>query len=197
MRLRGGTCTAWAFALLGALSASAQAPTPAPTPAPSPAAAPASGVSPAWKPFQELAFLTGSWVGGATLGSRFGGRVARFGPELSGAFFVAHASTTLAAEEGGRPEETIEEEGWIAYDRDKRKYVATWFLSNGVSAVLDVELLPDGVRLVSRDVVNYEAGTKMRILAQRQANGEVAWSMELAAPGRDFAPWLVTSLKRR
>lgn len=197
MRLRGRTGTAWGVALVGALSAAAQSPPPAATPVPSPAAPSTAAVSPAWKPFQELAFLTGSWVGGATLGSRFGGRVARFGPELGGAFFVARASTILAAEEGGRPEETIEEEGWIAYDRDRRRYVATWFLSNGVSAVLDVELLADGVRFASRDVVNYEAGTKMRILAQRQASGEVAWTLELAAPGRDFAPWLVTALRRK
>ena len=34
------------------------------------------------------------------LGARFGGRVARFGPELSGAFFVVRGSTFLAADEG-------------------------------------------------------------------------------------------------
>lgn len=168
-----------------ASAAAAPPPTPTPTPAP------------VWKPFQEFAFLAGSWAGGASAGPRVGGRVARFGPELGGAFYVLHASTILAAEEGGRPEETLEEEGWLSYDREKRRYAATWFFSNGVSAVLDVEFLPDGFRLLSREVVNYEAGTRVRILVQRPAAGDAAVSIDLAPPGKDFVPWLVSTLKKR
>lgn len=181
--------------------------TPAPTPAATPAAAPAATPAPqpaggaapavpAWKPFQELAFLTGSWAGSASLGPRFGGRVARFGPELSGAFFVVRGSTFIAADEGGR-EETLEEEGWFAYDREKRKYVATWLFSNGVVGAFDVELLPDGVRLLSRELVNYEAGTRARLLFQRRPEGDVSMNVDLALPGKDFVPWLVSALKKK
>jgi hypothetical protein len=168
---------------------------PVATPTPQPPA-PAAPAAPAWKPFQELAFLTGSWTGTASLGARFGGRVARFGPELSGAFFVVRGSTFLAAEEGAR-EETLEEEGWFAYDREKRKYVATWFFSNGVVGAFDVELLLDGVRLTSREVVNYESGTRARLLFQRRPEGDVAMNVDLAAPGKDFVPWLVSALKKK
>jgi hypothetical protein len=168
---------------------------PAATPTPSPAAAAAA--VPAWKPFQELAFLTGAWTGGASLGARFGGRVARFGPEMGGGYFVLHGSTILAAEEGGRPEETLDEEGWFAYDREKRRYVATWFFSNGVSGLFDVELLPDGVRLLSRELVNYEAGTRARMVFQRRPEGDVAMNVDLAPPGKDFVPWLVSALKKK
>jgi hypothetical protein len=171
-------------------------PVPAAGPAATPTAPPAAAAAPAWKPFQELAFLAGSWTGGASLGPRFGGRVARFGPELSGAFFVVHGSTFLAAEEGGR-EETLEEEGWFAYDREKRKYVATWFFSNGAAGAFDVELLPDGVRLLSREVVNYESGTRARLLFQKRPDGDVTMNVDLAAPGRDFVPWLVSALKKK
>ncbi len=167
---------------------------PAAGPVATPTLAPAV---PAWKPFQELAFLSGAWTGGASVGTRFGGRVARFGSELVGGFFVAHASTILAAEEGGRPEETLEEEGWFAYDREKRKYTATWFFSNGVSGVFDVEVLPDGVRLLSRELVNYEAGTRARMLFQKRPEGDVAMDVDLAPPGKDFAPWLVSALKKK
>jgi hypothetical protein len=153
--------------------------------------------APAWKPFQELAFLSGSWTGGASVGARFGGRVARFGPELLGAFFVLHSSTILAAEEGGRPEETIDEVGWFAYDREKRKYTATWFFSNGVSGVFDIELVPDGIRLLSRELVNYEPGTRARLLFQKRAEGGVAMNVDLAPPGRDFVPWFVSALKKK
>jgi hypothetical protein len=211
--VRSGFGTIWVAGLLLAGSAAAQAPAPAATPVPAPAApattapapvpaaaAPAASPTPAppaWKPFQEFAFLSGAWAGSATVGTRVGGRVARFGPEIGGAFFVEHASTILAAEEGGRPEETLDEQGLLSYDREKRRYVATWFFSNGVSAVLDVELLPDGFRLVSREVVNYESGTRMRILFQRQPAGDVAMSVDLAGPGRDFTSWLVSGMKKR
>jgi hypothetical protein len=204
--MRAGASTKWLTGLLfvaataagqtavppPAASVSAPAVPPAPTPTPAPTAS-----APAWKPFQEMAFLTGSWTGGASLGTRFGGRVARFGPELLGAFFVLHGSTILAAEEGGRPEETLDEEGWFAYDREKRKYTATWFFSNGVSGVFDVELLPDGIRLLSRELVNYESGTRARMLFQRRPEGDVSMNVDLAAPGKDFLPWLVSALKKK
>jgi len=175
--------------------AAGQAAPPVATPAPQPPAA-AAPAAPAWKPFQELAFLTGSWTGTASLGARLGGRVARFGPELSGAFFVVRGSTFIAADEGGR-EETLEEEGWFAYDRERRKYVATWFFSNGVAGAFDVEVLPDGVRLLSRELVNYESGTRARLLFQRRPEGDVAMNVDLAAPGKDFVPWLVSALKKK
>jgi hypothetical protein len=178
-----------------ATPAAVPAPPPAATPAPQPASAAAPAV-PAWKPFQELAFLTGSWAGSASLGPRFGGRVARFGPELSGAFFVVRGSTFIAADEAGR-EETLEEEGWFAYDREKRKYVATWLFSNGVVGAFDVELLPDGVRLLSRELVNYESGTRARLLFQRRPDGDISMNVDLALPGKDFVPWLVSALKKK
>lgn len=206
--MRAGAGSKWLMGLMffAATAAGQTAVPPAATPVPSPAAAaaapPAAGTAaaaaptPAWKPFQELAFLTGSWAGGASLGARFGGRVARFGPELGGAFFVVHGSTILAAEDGGR-EETLEEEGWFAYDREKRKYVATWYFSNGVTGVFEVELLADGIRLLSRELVNYESGTRARMLFQRRPEGDVAMNVDLAAPGKDFVPWLVSALKKK
>jgi len=201
-----GGSSKWLMGLmfLAATAAGQPAAPPAGTPVPAPAAGPVATPTPpstgtpapAWKPFQELAFLTGAWTGGASLGARFGGRVARFGPELGGAFFVVHGSTFLAADEGGR-EETLEEEGWFAYDREKRRYVATWFFSNGVTGSFDVELLPDGIRLLSRELVNYEAGTRARLLFQRRPEGDVTMNVDLAAPGKDFVPWLVSALKKK
>ena len=128
--MRPGASSKWLTGLMFA-AATAAAQTAAPpvsTPAPVPgsvppattaAAPPSTSTAAAWKPFQELAFLTGSWTGGASLGPRFGGRVARFGPELGGTFLVVRGSTILAADEGGR-EETLDEAGWFAYDREKR-----------------------------------------------------------------------------
>ena len=188
-------------------AATAQAPAaaaPAPiTTAPASAAAPATAApapapavaTPSWRPFQELAFLVGSWSGSAESGARVGGRVARFTPEFAGNYLVHRGSTILTADDGA--EETIEEVGTFTYDREKRRYVATYFFSTGISATFDVEVVPEGVRLTSREVLNAEAGTRMRMLFSRKGDGELALSMELAPGGKDFAPFLTSSLKKK
>lgn len=159
-------------------------------PAPSTAAA-----APAWRPFQEFAFLVGSWSGGAESGARVGGRVARFTPEFSGNYLVHRGSTILTADDGR--EETIEEVGYFAYDREKRRYVASYFYSTGISATFDVEIAPEVVRLASRELLNAEAGTKARMLFARKADGELALSMDLAPAGKDFVPFLTSSLRKK
>ena len=170
-------------------------PTP-PTTGPAPAAAgPAPAASPAWRPFQEFAFLVGSWSGSAESGARVGGRVARFAPEFTGNYLVHRGSTILTADDG--KEETIEEVGYFAYDREKRRYVATYFFSTGISATFDVEIAPEGVRLASRELLNAEVGEKARMLFARKADGELLLSTDLAPPGKDFVSWLVSELKRK
>ena len=186
------------LALILTAPAAAQNPA-APGPAtavPAPSTAAALAVpAPAWRPFQELGFLVGSWSGAAESGARLGGRVARFTPEFAGNYLIHRGSTTLTADDG--KEETIEEVGYFAYDREKRRYVASYFFSTGISATFDVEVAPEGARLVSRELLNAEAGTKARMLFARKPDGELALSMDLAPPGRDFAPWLVSALKKR
>ena len=178
----------------------AQAPaTAGPAPAatsPAPAAAgPTPAASPAWRPFQEFAFLVGSLSGSAESGARVGGRVAHFAPEFTGNYLVHRGSTILTADDG--KEETIEEVGYFAYDREKRRYVATYFFSTGISATFDVEIVPEGVRLSSRELLNAEVGEKARMLFARKADGELLLSTDLAPPGKDFVPWLVSALKRK
>jgi len=182
------------------ISARATAQTQPPAPpafAPATAApAPSTAVAaPAWRPFREFAFLVGSWSGGAESGVRIGGRVARFTPEFSGNYLVHRGSTILTADDG--KEETIEEVGYFAYDREKRRYVASYFFSTGISATFDVEIAPEGVRLTSRELLNAEAGTKARMLFARKADGELALSMDLAPGGKDFVPFLTSSLRKK
>ncbi len=191
-------------------------PTPAPTPA-APAQAPATAepppattgsapvaaasaqaaaaAPPAWKPFQEFTFLVGAWSGSAESGARVGGRVARFTPEFTGNYLVHRGSTILTADDGR--EETIEEVGYFAYDREKRRYVAWYFFSTGISATFDVEIAPEVVRLASRELLNAEAGTKARMLFSGKPGGELVLSMDLAPEGKDFVPFLTSSLRRK
>jgi len=186
------------LALILAAPAAAQIPT-APAPATA-VTAPATATvpvapAPAWRPFQELGFLVGSWSGAAESGARVGGRVARFTPEFSGNYLVHRGSTILTADDG--TEETIDEVGYFAYDREKRRYVASYFFSTGISVTFDVEVAPESARLVSRELLNAEAGTKARMLFARKADGELSLSTDLAPPGKDFVPWLVSALKKK
>lgn len=184
------------LALILAAPAAAQIPTaPAPAtlvPAPATATVPAA---PAWRPFQELGFLVGSWSGVAESGARVGGRVARFTPEFSGNYLVHRGSTILTADDG--KEETIDEVGYFAYDREKRRYVASYFFSTGISATFDVEVAPESARLVSRELLNAEAGTKARMLFARKADGELSLSTDLAPAGKDFVSFLTSSLRKK
>ena len=177
---------------------SGAAPAPAvATPVPA-AATPASATaiaSPAWSPFQEFAFLVGSWSGSAESGARVGGRVAHFAPQFTGNYLVHRGSTILTADDG--KEETIEEVGYFAYDREKRRYVASYFFSTGISATFDVEIAPEGVRLTSRELLNTEVGTKVRMLFSRKPDGELTLSMDLAPAGKELVPFLTSSLRKK
>jgi hypothetical protein len=169
--------------------------TAAPAPATAGPAPAAAAASPAWRPFQEFTFLIGSWSGSAESGARVGGRVARFTPEFTGNYLVHRGSTILTADDG--KEETIEEVGYFAYDREKRRYVASYFFSTGISATFDVEIAPEGVRLASRELLNAEAGTKARMLFSRKPDGELSLSMDLAPGGKEFVPFLTSSLRKK
>ena len=90
-----------------------------------PAAEPVPAEAP-WKPFQEFGAVIGSWSGTADSAGRIGGTVGRWTQEMSGNFLVHHVNTIFPAQ-SGKPEESIELVGYYAYDREKRKYVASYF----------------------------------------------------------------------
>jgi hypothetical protein len=182
----------------GGLASAQPANPPAPAPPPAAPATAAAAAAPAWKPFQEFGFLLGSWSGTAEAGNRIGGRVARFSVEMGGNYLVHRGSTVFAAEDG-KPEESIEEVGYYAYDREQRGYVASYFFSTGVFCVYDVIFLAAGnsVRLVSRELMNYDAGAKSRLLITRRGDTELQLSMEIAPPNKEFLPYLASRLTKK
>jgi hypothetical protein len=117
--------------------------------------------------------------------------------ELAGTVFVERTTTIFPAEEG-KPEESFEEVGYVSYDRERRKYVATYFYSTGVSGTYDVEILPDGViRMASAGLLNYESGARSRRVVARKADGSLDLSLDLASAGKEFAPFLSGTLKKK
>lgn len=165
-----------------------------PVTVPSATAAPAP---PAWKPFSDLTWLVGHWVGTASSGGRIGGRIVRFTMELSGNYLMERGSTIFPAEEG-RPEESIDEIGLWTYDRERRKYAASYLFSTGVSGAFEAEIREDGsIRLVAPSLLNYEAGARARLTLRKVGESGLEVAMDLAPPGKDFVAYLSSSLKRK
>ena len=169
----------------------------APADAQAPPDTQAPPAAPSWKPFGEFAFLLGYWSGTASSGNRFGGRIDRFTLELNGNYLVHRGSTVFPAEEG-RPEETVEEVGYVSYDRGRRRYVASYFFSTGIFGTFDVEILVEGsIRLTAPALMNYESGARSRLVFVRRADGGLDASIDIAPPGKDFVAYLTGSLKKK
>ncbi|MEO6324721.1 MAG: hypothetical protein ABIT01_06665 [Thermoanaerobaculia bacterium] len=164
------------------------------------AQAPAAETAPAeapWKPFQEFGAVLGSWSGTADSAGRIGGTVGRWTQEMGGNFLVHHVNTIFPAQ-SGKPEEVIELVGYYAYDREKRKYVASYFFSTGILGIFDVEFSAAGaIRLVSRELLNYESGARSRLVMSRKSETEQTLDLELALPGKDFVPYFTSKLTRK
>lgn len=162
-----------------------------------PAAKPADA-APAWKPFQEMAFLVGgSFSGTAEQGPRIGGRVGRFSLEMGGNYLLHRGNVIFTAQQQ-MPEESIEEVGYYVYDREKRKYTATYFFSTGVVGIYDVDFpSPGTVRLVSRELLNYEAGGRSRLVIARKSDTEISHQSDLAPAGKEFVPYIVSKLTKK
>jgi hypothetical protein len=163
-------------------------------------AAPASAQAPAageWKVFQEFNFLMGSWSGPAESGGRVGGRVVSFGLEVDGAT-LGYRATTYYPVKDSLPETRSEEIAKIVYDGAKGKYLALVVFSTKAWGVFDAEVRPDGsIRFTSREAANLEAGTKLRWTLTRRSDGTVLEELDVALPGRDFAPFLSTPLAKK
>jgi len=153
--------------------------------------------SEAWKPFQEFGFLSGSWSGTAENGPRVGGRVSRWTAEMGGNYLVQRGTTVFPAQ-AGATEDSTEDVGYIAYDRERRKYVAWYFFSTGVSGTFDVDLPSPGiVRMVSTSLENYDVGAKMRLTITRKSDAELAYQLELAPQGKEFVGLLTSKLAKK
>lgn len=159
--------------------------------------APAPAPAPAWKPFQEFGFVLGSTSGTADSSGRIGGAVSRWSAEMNGNFLVHRVNTIFPAQEG-KPEESLELVGWYHYDRDARKYAATYYFSTGIVGTFDLEVLQDGsLRLVTSRVANYDPGARARLLVTKKADGGHDLELALAPAGKDFVPYFTAKLTKK
>lgn len=149
-----------------------------------------------WKVFQEFGFLNGSWAGPAESGGRIGGRVVSFTSSVGGAQLSYRATTFYPAKES-LPESSTEEVAHIVYDGAKGKYVALLVFSTKVWGIYEAEIRPDGITLTSKEMANLEAGLRSRWTFTRKADGSIGELLEVAPPGKDFAPYVSATLSRK
>jgi hypothetical protein len=170
---------------LGAPAFGQEAPAPAPVP------------TPAWKLFQEFGFALGSYSGTADSSGRIGGVVSRWTIEMNGNFLVHRVNAIFPAQEG-KPEEAIELLGYYNYDRDARKYSASYFFSTGLVGLFDVEFPSEGtLRLVSSRLANSDAGARARMVLAPRPDGAQELTLEMAGPGKEFANYFTCHLKKK
>lgn len=150
-----------------------------------------------WKIFQEFDFLSGSWSGPAESGGRIGGRVVSFGLEVDGAA-LSYRATTYYPVKDDLPEARSEEIARIVYDGAKGRYVALVVFSTKAWGIYDAELRPDGsIRFTSREIANLEAGTRSRWTLSRMADGALLEELDVAPPGKDFVPFVSSTLTKK
>ncbi len=153
--------------------------------------------APAWKPFQEFGFVLGSFSGTADSSGRIGGTVTRWSTEMNGNFLVHRVNTIFPAQEG-KPEESLELLGYYYYDREARKYFATYFFSTGLVGTFDVDFPQEGaIRATSSRLANYESGARARLVVTRRADGSHDLALDLAMQGKDFASYFTSRLSKK
>ncbi len=149
-----------------------------------------------WKPLQEFTWLVGKWSGSAEAqAGRVGGRSTSFSVEAAGNVLYMRSSTIYPAMDGA-PEETNQELCFIAYDGDKRRYIATIYFSTGVWGVFDVENTADTTKMTSTQLYNYEAGAKFRMTLSKKPEGELHVSFDVGPAGKEFSPISLSKLKK-
>jgi hypothetical protein len=115
-----------------------------------------------------------------------------------GGNYLVSRGTTIFPAQSGQPEESTDDVGYFAYDRDRRKYVAYFYFSTGIIGIFDVDFPQDGtVRLVSSSLLNYEAGARMRLTFTRKSDAETGYQIDIAPSGKDFVPFLSSKLGKK
>ena len=95
------------------------------------------------------------------------------------------------------PRRGRQSEGLVTYDSDKGRYVAFIVFSTKVWGLYDVELIPDGVRFVSRELANFEAGARSRLVFTRKSDSELDEQSEVSRGGKDFTPLFSGKLTKK
>lgn len=153
-----------------------------------------------WKPFQELGFLTGSWSGCRGVRGRIAGVTASWGMEMNGNFLMHTTNVVLPASEG-KTEESIRIVGYYSVRPRPPEVRGLLLLLHRHPGHVRRHLAADGssVKLLSTQLLNYEAGARARISITKAAApaADITFQLDLAASGKDFVPFVIAKLAKR
>jgi len=150
-------------------------------------------------PWAALRFLEGKWEGKATgePGKGVSSREYRF--DLNGRFLSARNKNVYEPKTPGAKQEIHEDVGMYSYDRALKKVVLRQFHGEGFvneytldSVTADGKLLEFRTVRIENIAPGWQAKESWRILSA----DEFAETFSLAAPGKEFAVYSETHLKR-
>lgn len=142
-----------------------------------------------WGPLQ---FLLGEWTGegGGQPGQASAGSFS-FTPDLQGAILLRRSFAEYPPADG-RP--TIRHDDLTIVYRDAKQFRATYWDNEGHIIQYSVQPAEGGVVFVSEGP---PSGQRFRIGYSREGASQVRIKFEIAAPGKDFAPYVEASARKR
>jgi hypothetical protein len=148
--------------------------------------------------FAAIAPLLGKWTG-TSEGQPGKGTVERdYERALGSRFIRARNRSTYPPQEKNPKGEKHEDEGFFSFDRARKRLVLRQFHVEGFvnTYVQDMEAKPGSVSFTSEAIENIPAGWRARETYLFHAPDEVEEIFELSEPGKPFAVYSRTRLKR-
>jgi hypothetical protein len=153
---------------------------------------------PAADPFDRVAFLIGRWEG-TSEGQPGKGTVHReYTRALNARFIRVHNRSVYPAQEKNPKGEVHEDEGWLSYDRARKRLVLRQFHVEGFvnQYVEDGDSLPTKVVFTTESIENIPAGWQARETYLVHGPDEFEEVFELAEAGKSFELYSRARLKR-
>ena len=163
-----------------------------------PALASGQPAAPAPDPFAPIAGLIGKWTG-TSEGQPGNGTVEReYAREFGTRFIRVRNRSTYPPQDKNPKGEVHQDEGWFSFDRSRKRLVFRQFHTEGFvnQYVEDAQRPPQSVVFVSEAIENIPAGYRARETYLLHGPDELEEVFEIAEPGKDFALYSRTRLKR-
>lgn len=144
-------------------------------------------VSPAVDPFQRITFLVGRWQG-TSEGQPGSGTVEReYTRVLNSKFIRVRNRSTYPAQPANPKGEVHEDEGFISFDRGRKKLVLRQFHVEGfVNQYVEDEGSGERISFTSEQIENLPAGFKARETYVLRGPDQFEEVFEIAEPGKPF-----------
>lgn len=149
-------------------------------------------------PLAPIAGLVGKWTG-TSEGQPGNGMVEReYAREFGTRFIRVRNRSAYPPQEKNPKGEVHQDEGWFSFDRSRKRLVFRQFHVEGFvnQYVEDAQRPPQAIVFVSEAIENIPPGYRARETYVMRGPDELEEVFEMAEPGKDFAVYSRTLLKR-